>query len=469
MFRYASRRALQALAQHNWRQVSTHTQTHSLNQSHIRYLLALAGGSTGVLTGAVIWQRSMHARTVAETTDKDEVTPQEEEGEGGEETDGQVEEKKKRKGPGFRDRKIIEYENRIRQYSTPDKIFRYFATLRVVNDEGFSEIFMTPKDFVRSITPDEKQPDGLGLDQFKKIDAKRFHEIESRGSEFGMLGECGLISFADYMFLLTVLSTPEKHFEIAFRLFDLNGDGEVSYEEFQQVTEVILQQTATGQRHRDRKTTGNTLDKPFTNTSLTTYFFGRDLDRKLTTDEFSTFQRKLRESLLKMEFDRFNPEDGKITERNLGQYLLVYAELPKVRSNKMLKRVKKKFSEDEQGVTFKEFMDLQKFLRSISDVDTALSFYHVAGAAIDPGTLKHVAKMVAGVQLTDRVVDIVFTLFDENDDGRLSHKEFVSVVKHRVQRGLDKPKELGFAKIISAMWKCAKKTKPNIPYFSNDS
>ena len=25
---------------------------------------------------------------------------------------------------GFRERKIVEYENRIRQYSTPDKVFR---------------------------------------------------------------------------------------------------------------------------------------------------------------------------------------------------------------------------------------------------------------------------------------------------------------------------------------------------------
>ena len=28
---------------------------------------------------------------------------------------------------GFKARKIIEYENRIRQYSTPDKIFRYLT------------------------------------------------------------------------------------------------------------------------------------------------------------------------------------------------------------------------------------------------------------------------------------------------------------------------------------------------------
>ena len=37
---------------------------------------------------------------------------------------------------GFRDRKIIDYENRIRAYSTPDKIFRYFATLKSAHADG---------------------------------------------------------------------------------------------------------------------------------------------------------------------------------------------------------------------------------------------------------------------------------------------------------------------------------------------
>ena len=53
----------------------------------------------------------------------------------------------------------MEYENRIRAYSTPDKIFRYFATLKVINAPGETEVFMTPQDFVRSITPNEKQPE----------------------------------------------------------------------------------------------------------------------------------------------------------------------------------------------------------------------------------------------------------------------------------------------------------------------
>lgn len=53
----------------------------------------------------------------------------------------------------------MEYENRIRAYSTPDKIFRYFATLKVINEHGDAEVYMTPQDFIRSITPNEKQPE----------------------------------------------------------------------------------------------------------------------------------------------------------------------------------------------------------------------------------------------------------------------------------------------------------------------
>lgn len=55
---------------------------------------------------------------------------------------------------------IIEYENRIRAYSTPDKVFRYFATIQVPSGHD-NEVYMTPTDFLASMTPDtSKQPDG---------------------------------------------------------------------------------------------------------------------------------------------------------------------------------------------------------------------------------------------------------------------------------------------------------------------
>lgn len=101
-------------------------------------------------------------------------------------------------------------------------------------------------------------------------------------------------------------------------------------------------------------------------------------------------------------------------------------------------------------------------LYSINDIDTALTFYHIAGAPIERETMKHVARTVANVDLSDHVINVVFVLFDENGDGKLSNKEFVSVMKQRAMRGLEKPKDTGIGKIFSAIAKCASDTRPTI-------
>lgn len=49
----------------------------------------------------------------------------------------------------------------MRHFSTPDKIFRYFATVRLIRtDNHTAEVFMTPDDFLRAIQPNLKQPEG---------------------------------------------------------------------------------------------------------------------------------------------------------------------------------------------------------------------------------------------------------------------------------------------------------------------
>lgn len=78
---------------------------------------------------------------------------------------------------GFRDKKVIEYENRIRLYSNPDKIFRYFATVKIIYNNKESELYMTPDDFLRALTPGIKQPEGYGLDQFRVIDLTKVDNL----------------------------------------------------------------------------------------------------------------------------------------------------------------------------------------------------------------------------------------------------------------------------------------------------
>ncbi|XP_034473288.1 calcium uptake protein 1 homolog, mitochondrial isoform X2 [Drosophila innubila] len=373
--------------------------------------------------------------------------------------------KKVKEKVGFRDRKIIEYENRIRQFSTPDKIFRYFATVRL-QDATQTIVCMTPEDFLRSIYPGIKQPDGLGLDQYRRYDPKSVGEQLNlqleKNSIFYKLGSFGLITFSDYIFLLTVLSISRRHFEIAFRMFDLNGDGDVDCEEFEMVATLVRQQTSIGTRHRDHANTGNTFKSlKGVNSALITYFFGPNMDEKLTIEKFLDFQEQLQREILSLEFERKEPnEEGKITEADFAELLLAYAGYPPKKKQKKLKRVKRRFRDHGTGISKEDYLDFFHFLNNINDVDTALTFYHIAGASIDQQTLQHVAKTVAVVNLSDHVVDVVFTIFDENNDNQLSNKEFISVMKNRVQRGLEKPKDTGFLKMMQSVFKCAKETKP---------
>ncbi|XP_016360561.1 calcium uptake protein 1, mitochondrial isoform X5 [Sinocyclocheilus anshuiensis] len=419
-----------------------------------RLMLAALAGVTGISASAgLLWTRAYaeagssvkHEEQMKEEEPlKDVVEEAESDGalessSGEEEDEAGTEGKKKKQRVGFRDRKVMEYENRIRAYSTPDKIFRYFATLKIISEYGDPEVYMTPQDFVRSITPNEKQPENLGLDQFvvKRYDGKDFWQTEKisqdrekfadEDSIFYTLGECGLISFSDYIFLTTVLSTPQRNFEIAFKMFDLNGDGEVDLEEFEQVQSIIRSQTSMGMRHRDRSTTGNTLKTGGCSSALTTYFFGADLKGKLTIGSFLEFQRKLQHDVLKLEFERNDPVDGRITEKQFGGMLLAYSGVQSRKLKQMQKNLKRMFK-DAQGITFEEVENFFTFLKNVNDVDTALSFYHMAGASIDKG------------------------------NGELSNKEFIAIMKQRLMRGLEKPKDMGFTRLVRAMWKCAQDT-----------
>ncbi|KIH53773.1 EF hand [Ancylostoma duodenale] len=271
-------------------------------------------------------------------------------------------EKPKRKKIGFRERRIIEYEDRIRLYSTPDKIFRYFATLKVIDKSDESgrtfEVFMTPEDFLRSFTPGVMQPRKYGLDSYKIYQPEKYkHKFSDTTSIFYKLGENGLISFSDYLFLMTLLSTSPNDFALAFKIFDINGDGALDKEEFHKVQLLIMSQTTVGQRHRDH-ITPNSSFRVESNSALECYFFGKDGTKTLPASKFLEFQKCLYNDILRMEFERrdaLDGVDGLISEYSFGELLLMHAQIPEKRQKLMLKRIKRKFKEkDSRGISFEE-------------------------------------------------------------------------------------------------------------------
>lgn len=46
-----------------------------------------------------------------------------------------------------------------------------------------------------------------------------------------------------------------------------------------------------------------------------------------------------------------------------------------------------RFKENAQGISRDDYLKFFHFLNNINDVDTALTFYHIAGASIDQGNV----------------------------------------------------------------------------------
>ena len=70
----------------------------------------------------------------------------------------------------------------------------------------------------------------------------------------------------------------------------------------------------------------------------------------------------------------------------------------------------------QKGITFDEVQSFARLVECISDVQIALSMFLAAGASITGGDLKDVAKAVAGVTLSDNLVEFVILLFDEDGE-----------------------------------------------------
>ncbi|VDN07365.1 unnamed protein product [Thelazia callipaeda] len=373
--------------------------------------------------------------------------------------------RKKKKRLSFREKRIIEYENRVRAYSAPDKIFRYFATLKIAKDGSSRtfDIYMTPKDFVRSLTPGIIQPHGLELDRFMYYDPhKNAQNFANPNSVFAKLNEYGLISFGDYLFLMTMFSISSCDFVLAFRIFGENNKEELNKTEFEKLQELALTYTNVGQRHRDNASVGLYANKDIS-PALSYFFFGADGKQKLSIKKFIDFQICLYKDVLEIELELKDEESlrsGVISYISFADLLLVYAGVSGAKKRKMLHRVKKKIKSEKRldGIKVDEIESFFGFLYSIEDVDLALHFFNVAEVGITDEILKSVSKKIVGKELPENVIDVVITLFDEDEDGALSRDEFITVMKKRLKRGLEKPKDTGFIKLFDAVGKCCMNT-----------
>ncbi|XP_026448661.1 calcium uptake protein, mitochondrial-like isoform X2 [Papaver somniferum] len=344
-------------------------------------------------------------------------------------------EKKKRKflfGDAYRRKVFFNYEKRIRMRSPPEKVFEYFASF--VTPEG--EVLMRPADLMRAIVP-------------------VFPPSESNNVREGYLrGERSPEGELRYIFFVTLLSIPESSFSIAFKMFDLDYNGEIDRDEFKRVMTWMRALNRQGAHHRDGKRTGLKVSYPVENGGLLEYFFGKDGTSCLQHEKFVEFLRNLHNEILLLEFNHYDYKHrGTISAKDFAFSMVAAADMSNI--NQFLARVDKLDNEPhlrEIRITLEEFMAFAEIRKKLAPLSLAIFSYGTVNGLFTKKDFQRAASNVCGVTLSDKVVDIIFHVFDTNADGNLSANEFVKVL-HRRESGMGQTvTELG---VLGSVLNCA--------------
>ncbi|XP_022750298.1 calcium uptake protein, mitochondrial-like isoform X2 [Durio zibethinus] len=358
-------------------------------------------------------------------------------------------------GDVFRRKVFFNYEKRLRLRSPPEKVFEYFASFRTPK----GELLMRPADLMRAVVP-VFPPSESHLVRDGYLTGERSPgELRCDPSEFFMLFDMnndGLISFKEYIFFVTLLSIPESCFSIAFKMFDVDNNGEIDKEEFKKVMALMRANNRQGSVHRDGLRVGLKVTGSVENGGLVEYFFGKDGKACLQHDKFVQFMRNLQDEILRLEFNHYDYKSrGTISAKDFALSMVASADMSHLGS--LLERVDELNDKPylrEIQINLDEFKHFAELRRKLQPFSVALFSYGKINGLLTKDDFKRAASHVCGISLTDNVVEIIFHVFDTNRDGNLSSDEFIRVLLKR-EKDIARPVESGIVGLLSCCWNCS--------------
>ncbi|VVC28430.1 Hypothetical protein CINCED_3A019964 [Cinara cedri] len=331
-----------------------------------------------------------------------------------------------------------------------EKRFIKFASV-----EYHGQLYMTPQDFLESFV-DEQPRARLKRHTMTEKDLEEIRNkvpVLKKGSSqlFRSLRDKGIISYTEYLFLLSVLTKPQSGFRIAFNMFDTDGNHRVDKNEFLVMEKIFGQSWKDKHGVEDDKVDTNKVDeddfvddaqglqkKHLVDTTLIVHFFGKKGDNVLLYEDFRNFMENLQTEVLEMEFQQFAKGGDTISEMDFAKILLRYTHLDTNLCDTYLDRLLERIKMDKgipPGISFDEFKVFCQFLNNLEDFTIAMRMYTLADHPISKDEFHRAVKICTGTSLSKHLVHTVFAIFDEDGDGQLSYREFIAIMKDRLNRG----------------------------------
>lgn len=348
---------------------------------------------------------------------------------------------------GFGDKRLLFYENRLRANASPEKVFKYFAT---VTENGVCH--MTPQDLVRSLTPSAFDRDATPINKKwgNEVDQRKVAVRSSADEPLGFFSfgdnnnPGGLISYGRYLVFLMLLSTPPRDLDIAFKMMDTSRSNTLSLGEFEEML------------HRHEISRAG-YGFGFKKGALLQYLFGPELDGALSFHDFKTFCAELRAQLLRLEFDLYSPdENNTIPVEAYARSLVSHA--PPSRLKELTRRVGQlrdmELFRDER-FSFEDFAAFDAVVCEIPALSRAIRIYSDR-STLTRDNFCQAARAVSDVELKPLMVELLLHLFAADSVQKLFESDFESVVKRRRYFSMltDREDGLGVVKLGGCLKAC---------------
>lgn len=283
------------------------------------------------------------------------------------------------------------------------------------------QVYMTARDFLESVfqptprfrlTRHHLQKECVLNNKLHKASCSMFRH---------MADDC-ILTYVDYVFLLSVLVQPRNALEIYFGILDRDGSGKVTKDEFAMLATVFYK-TAEVKPENVMMQSDSTL---------LTHFFGHDGKGLLSYHEFDLFVQNLKAEIMELEFSELSRGLPTISETDFATLLLKYTCISRDDREHYLQKFLK--LKPNGSISFKEYQTFCRFLDNIADFGIAIRMRSLAGRPVCKEDFRRAVRICAEEEMSDNLVDVIFALFDADGDGHLDYEEFVGKMKQWPQR-----------------------------------
>ncbi|KUF83836.1 Calcium uptake protein 1 [Phytophthora nicotianae] len=371
--------------------------------------------------------------------------------------------------PTFTERTVGNYENRLRKFSSPERVFEYFSSVEIEK-----EYFMTRDDLARAVTPytyrhgapiasknpkfnakasADKIPKDMADEYLRRVQKLLIDNanVSKKDVEELLAFKDEHVDFETHIKTLKALQVTNAEFDqfvvmhggpqrpkTFFDMVDADGDGLINYAEymfFRTLLAIPERQFELAFKMFDTDDNGKLDHREFKQIMELMRLrtpAGRQ-DRSLHDDDVPIFKHLFGELATKS-----LSYDETLSPREFGMFLVSHV--------------------DQGHITEQEFMDFNVFLEHLDELKVAMDLvmqaHGVNKEQFHRATRAAVRASKNTKPVTPLQIDILFALFDLDGDGHLSTKEFIEVMQTRKDSGFTEPRDTGAFNFIRRIKEC---------------